>query len=419
MKSFNKIIITVTILLIVLWVGANWMVYSLGKKDVQRQYRVEAGRIAADIENYGFEGIDIQKYSMISGVYELAIPQAEGTDSKEFFDSNRDYVIKQVGNKLYRIEYVTYDDSVGNTIIMVVNVVIAVMAAVVIGVLLYVRQKILKPFDTLKEVPYQLSKGNLTIPVKESKNRFFGRFVWGVDLLRERMEEQKQRELELQKERKTLVLALSHDIKTPLSAIKLYAKALSKGLYSDVNKQTEIADNINLKADEIEGYVSDIIRASKEDFVDLTVNMGEVYMSQVIENIRAYYMDKLSVVKTEFRVEEYSDCLIKGDTDRLVEVLQNIMENAIKYGDGKSIEITFEAEEDCRLITVTNTGATLEESELSHIFESFWRGSNASGNKGSGLGLYICKKLMQAMDGEVYAHLKDDSMCVTVVTRLA
>lgn len=67
--------------------------------------------------------------------------------------------------------------------------------------------------------------------VKEDKSRFFGRFIWGVDLLRENMEQQKQRELDLQRDKKMLLLSLSHDIKTPLSAIKLYSKALSKGLY--------------------------------------------------------------------------------------------------------------------------------------------------------------------------------------------
>ncbi len=416
MKSFNRIFVSVVVLLVAIVVLGNLGLYYYGEISIQRQYRVDANRIASEIEQKSLNDVDISKYQTIRAVYELKL--ADGID-EDFFESNNDYVVRQVGDSLYRIEYAADNQSLGGNVIFLTNVAMILMAAVVIAVLLYVRQKILKPFDRLKEVPYELSKGNLTVPVKESKNRFFGRFVWGVDMLRENLELQKQRELELQKENKTLVLSLSHDIKTPLSAIKLYAKALSKGLYSDAAKQAEIAENINVKADEIEGYVSDIIKASNDDFLDLQVEKGEIYLSQIIESTRRYYDDKLGFVKTEFKVGQYSDCLIKGDENRLIEVLQNIMENAIKYGDGKYIEIGFGQEEDCRLITVKNSGCSLNEAEITHIFDSFWRGSNVGDNKGSGLGLYICKKLMQAMDGEIYAQIDGEDMCVTVVTRLA
>ena len=75
-----------------------------------------------------------------------------------------------------------------------------------LAVMLYIRAKILKPFEQLSNVPYELSKGNLTAPVKESKSRFFGRFIWGVDMLRENMEQQKERELGLQRDKKMLLL---------------------------------------------------------------------------------------------------------------------------------------------------------------------------------------------------------------------
>ena len=89
------------------------------------------------------------------------------------------------------------------------------------------------------------------MPLKESKNRFFGKFLWGLDMLREKLEESKQAQYELMREKKTLLLSLSHDIKTPLSAIKLYSKALSNGIYKEYEKQQEVYESINAKADEI------------------------------------------------------------------------------------------------------------------------------------------------------------------------
>lgn len=118
-------------------------------------------------------------------------------------------------------------------------------------------------------------------------------------------------------------------------------------------------------------------------------------------------------------IGEYSDCILKGDPNRFVEVLQNIIENAIKYGDGHTIEILFSKEENCRLVTVRNSGCTLSDAELPHIFESFWRGSNVGNNSGSGLGLYICRQLMHKMDGDIFAEIEEGMMCVTVVIREA
>ncbi|MDE6595597.1 MAG: HAMP domain-containing histidine kinase, partial [Oscillospiraceae bacterium] len=228
-------------------------------------------------------------------------------------------------------------------------------------------------------------------------------------------EQQKKRELDLQKDKKMLLLSLSHDIKTPLSAIKLYSKALSKGLYESREKQLEIAENINAKADEIECYVSQIVTASREDFLSFDVNMEEFYLSELVTKIKEYYTEKLFLIGTEFSVYDYSDCLLNGDFDRSIEVLQNVMENAVKYGDGKSIALNFSEEEGCILITVRNSGCTLADTDLPNVFDSFWRGANAESIAGSGLGLYISRCLMRKMNGEIFAEIKDRVMCVTAV----
>ena len=70
-------------------------------------------------------------------------------------------------------------------------------------------------------------------------------------------------------------------------------------------------------------------------------------------------------------------------------------------------------------MTVSNTGCTLDEKELPQIFESFHRGNNAGSVQGNGLGLFICKRLMSLMGGEVYADIRDECFCVTLVARLA
>lgn len=403
MKAFNKIFMAVIGVLAILFAAAN-IILLADNSDSGRPYRVEINRLARQIETDGYADISDCKY--VTGIEKY---------NGDFFSTDSDYAVREINGVLYRFDYRADSDSDRTRLIVTVNVILGVMAVLIISVILYIKFRILAPFERLTNVPYELSKGILTAPVKETKNYFFGRFIWGVDMLRENIEQQKRRELDLQKDKKMLLLSLSHDIKTPLSAIKLYAKALSKGLYESCEKQLEIADSINAKADEIEGYVSQIVTASREDFLSFDVNMGEFYLSELVTKIKGYYTEKLSLIGTDFLVSDYSDCLLNGDFDRSIEVLQNIMENAIKYGDGKSIALNFSEEEGCILITVRNSGCTLACTDLPHVFDSFWRGANAENITGSGLGLYISRKLMRKMNGEIFAEITDGIMCVTAV----
>ncbi len=409
MKNFNRLFAAIIFVIILMLSFFNICLMNIDSYN-GRQYRVEANRVADTISSKGLGGIDLSDYSTITA----AISMNENNE-KGFFEAESDYLIREIDGAIYRIEYDSNNNENTNTIIRLANFFLIITSLIAVGLILYIRQRILKPFVKFREAPYELSRGNLTVPIMENKDRFFGRFAWGVDLLRENLEQSKQRELVLQKEKKTLLLSLSHDIKTPLSAIKLYSKALSKELYADKKKQIEIAESINKKADEIEEFVSEIIKASNEDFLHLEVNAGEFYLSQVIDKIDEYYRDKLSLIDIDFTIGKYSNCILKGDPDRFIEVLQNIMENSVKYGDGRNISIEFSVEEDYQLITVKNSGCTLSDTELPHIFDSFWRGSNVGSNQGSGLGLYICRQLMHKMDGEIFAEIKENNMYVTSV----
>lgn len=406
MRARRKIFAAVIALVAAIFIASNLLLSNLISPENSRPHRVEINRLALQIEQSGFDSVDLNECEFVYNIEKFG---------DDFFNANCDYVIREINGELYRFDYFAKNNSKNTQIIITVNAILLIMTLLIFAILLFVRNKILRPFDQLTEVPYELSKGNLTVPIKENKSRFFGKFVWGMDLLRENIEQQKQRELKLQKEKKTLLLSLSHDIKTPLSAIKLYSQALSKNLYPNAEKQHEISENINAKADEIEGYVSEIMAASREDFLSLEVDNGEFYLADLVENISAYYSEKLALVKTEFAVGEYKNRLLAGDLDRSVEVLQNVIENALKYGDGKRIELLFPEDDEAILIAVSNSGCALEKEELPHIFESFRRGKNSENINGSGLGLYICRQLMRKMKGEIFAELDGDNITVTAV----
>ena len=403
MKAFNKIFSVVAIAVILLFIVVN-IILAADRTDGSRQYRVEISRLVREIETNG--SADISECVYVTNIERYG---------EKFYSTDSDYVIYEINGELYRFDYNINGCSNKTYFMGIVNAVLGVIAILFIVVMLYIKYAILTPFERLSSLPYELSKGNLTTPIEETKNRFFGKFLWGIDVLRENIEQQKQRELEMQKEKKALLLSLSHDIKTPLSAIKLYSAALSKNLYLDAEKQHKIAESITEKADEIEGYVSQIITASREDFLSLEVEMGEFYLSELIEKITGYYREKLALIKTDFNVGKYKNCLLSGDLSRSVEVLQNVMENSLKYGDGRHVELIFPEDDECVQIALRNGGCTLSRDDLPHIFESFWRGANAENIRGSGLGLYICRQLMRKMNGEIFAEIDGDIITVIAV----
>lgn len=404
MSKFRKSVVLILIVEILLIVFCNVLIFRSLDQD-NLLYRIEAKQIAMRMANEHVEDINIDDYETVIRI-------------EPYDDSyvNYDYIVAECDGVLYRIGYENKDNT---NIVFVLNLCLAIMLILTVCILIYIDRKVLKPFNKMTNMTVELAKGNLTRPVTEEKSRYFGKFLWGMDMLRENLEDSKRKELEYQKEKKTLVLSLSHDIKTPLSAIELYTKALKEGIYDSDEKKEEALNGILKNADEIKRYAGEISKISREDFLDLKVNVSEVYMDDVMNRIESYYRDKLSVIHTEFEVDKHSNCLLKCDPDRLVEVIQNFMENAVKYGDGKSVRISFEEEEDCQLICVFNTGIAPDETDMQSIFDSFYRGKNTEGINGSGLGLYICKNLMQKMDGDVYAEAADNGFRAVAVVKMA
>ena len=410
MNKFRRLIIIIVLFEIITIGIFNYFFLYKSSVSNDRYYKVEAQRIYNEIkrnEEYANnpEKIDLSKYETIIKV------RAFANNS-----TNNDYIVKEYNGVYYQIEY---KKDISNKEVFLINGILIAVAFFITGILLYIYMKVIKPFYNMSNMTYELAKGNLTNPIKEEKSKFFGKFLWGMDMLREKLESNKQEELRYQKEKKTLLLSLSHDIKTPLSAIDLYTKALKENLYDTEGKRKEALDGISGNVTTIKNYVNEINKISREEFLNFEVKNQEVYLKDVIDDIIKYYKEKLGMLHTRFEVDDFSNVLLKGDGDRLIEVIQNIIENAIKYGDGKEVGISFSEEEDYKLISIRNSGNTLDASLIPNIFDSFYRGDNTDNIQGNGLGLYICKNLMKNMGGDIYAEVLDDDFIVTIVVKRA
>lgn len=415
-----------TFLFAALLLGINIYMAEHDENDTDDGYRISINRIEHAIKEYeavyDMAPADLSgllAYTGVSG-YEgiIGLEIAEDKDglARLVDDAGDIYEIFVTDRSIYKISYEDRKRNHSNDRI-IVNFIIVVSFAAVILTLLYIRNHILMPFHRMEHLPYELAKGNLTIPLDEEKNRYFGKYLWGMNLLRENLEERKDRELALHKEKKLLLLSLSHDIKTPLSTIKLYSKALSRNLYKNEEKKIQIAKQIDSKADEIEQYVSDIVSASKEDFLHFEVENVEIYIKDVLSEIDAYYSDKMKLTMIGFEIKRFQNIMVWADRERLIEVIQNVIENAIKYGDGKRIWIECENSDEEYIINIMNSGEAVSDKEMSMMFESFFRGSNVGKQPGSGLGLYICRQLVHLMEGEIIAENREGYMNIRICLR--
>ncbi|GFP75561.1 HAMP domain-containing sensor histidine kinase [Clostridium fungisolvens] len=423
MKKFDKLVAVFLAVYLIISLGLLVLFQGIDKRE-NSEYKVEINRIYFGlVKGSSFTEPDLSSYEFIKSVSFLPEYLSKSNENLDkFYKSNNgmEYEIKPWydGDKLLgflRFDYI--NSKVDNSFLLKVEIILLMFVVSMISILLYIRNSIIKPFNILSEMPYELSKGNFKGDMKESKDRYFGKFIWGINLLRENLDYHKIKELKLQKEKKLLLISISHDIQTPLNTIKLYAKAIAEEVYDTDEKKILAAKQIQEKSLEIENFVRDIIKTTSEEILEIEVVDGEFYLKDLIDKVILTYKEKCNLKMIDFMVEGYNNKLVKGDLDRAFEVISNILENAFKYGDGKEIKISFFEEDYCQLIKIFNTGDVVSQNEFNHIFDSFYRASNSEGKQGNGLGLYICKSIMEKMDGEIFAECEKEGMSFTLVFR--
>ena len=176
MKAFNRILSAVAVAVILLFAVVN-MILAVGKANGGRLYRVEINRLVREMETNG--SADISECEYVTNIERYG---------EKFYSTDSDYVIYEINGELYRFDYSTNNYSSKTYFIGIVNAALGVMTILFIAAIVYIKFAIIIPFERLSDIPYELSKGNLTVPIKERKNRFFGKFLCEIDILRENIE---------------------------------------------------------------------------------------------------------------------------------------------------------------------------------------------------------------------------------------
>ena len=276
-----------------------------------------------------------------------------------------------------------------------------IILAAAIGFGLYIRKNIIKPFKKMEDFAGKVAEGKLDEPLLMDENNMFGVFTESFDIMREELAASKERELELQRKEKELVASLSHDLKTPITGIKLTTELLKAKLDAEEHRKSnsdisDKLDNIYKKADQIDVLVSDLFTSTLDDLGEFKVTCRDEE-SKVLSEIIEKNDDRKFISE-----EAVPRVLINIDSKRMNQVIGNIIVNSYKYA-GTAIDVSYQLVDRYLEMNIRDHGPGVPEAELELITNKFYRGKGVekSEKEGSGLGLYISRNLMQKMNGEL------------------
>lgn len=314
-----------------------------------------------------------------------------------------------VGRIIYSTSMETRLSGYQQSIALLVFLFTLLLTAAISIYLYYLNRKILRPFKELKRFATEVSQGNLDFPLTRERNNLFGAFTESFDLMREQLMTAREKERESVRNRKELVATLSHDIRTPVTSIQLTAELLLE-LEPDEKLRAKIG-NIYQKTGQIQELVNNLFHTTLHDMEQLTVVCREMYGSIAEALIRE------ADYKGRVKFSPIPPCMILADEMRLSQIFSNIISNSYKYAD---TELRLDASlTDSHLkLSLQDYGHGAAEDELPFLCNKFYRGSNVAQESGSGLGLYICKELMELMQGEIYCTSSTGGFTVSLLLKL-
>lgn len=226
-------------------------------------------------------------------------------------------------------------------------------------------------------------------------NAMQGVVVVGYDLTPQSEIDDMQREF---------VANVSHELKTPLTAIRGYAEILQSGALADPDNAGNFVTIIVRNAEQMQLMVDDLLRLSKLEAGRIQIVMEELSLADVIAEVLMRFRMRIEEKNLKWDVDVAQTDIIRSDRRMLIHIINNLVDNAIKYSrEGDQIRIRARRDNGYWVLQVSDTGIGMAHEELPRVFERFWRAdrSRTRATGGTGLGLAIVKQLVTQLRGTV------------------
>ncbi|OAJ74196.1 hypothetical protein AYJ08_10210 [Brevibacillus sp. SKDU10] len=291
---------------------------------------------------------------------------------------------------------------------------------------------LLTPILTIAILSYQFSKG-ITDPLKEiinassmisnneldfsidtSYNNEMGQALKAFENMRSALESSLKTQWSMTEQRKDMILALTHDIKPPITIICGHIELLT-GSYSSITEEQKdkSLQTIGTHAQRVKRFIQELNEVWDLERPEFVLQKKQVNLAEFLAEIEDKFSYLCKQKEVVFSVTHSLDAGCRGSFDpfRIGEVIENIVSNAIKHtSSGDRIRLEAFLTDESLTMKITDLGAGFESQELSTIFTKYYKGSNSGMHKSSvGLGLYICQLIVEKHEGAIKAYNHNES----------
>ena len=276
--------------------------------------------------------------------------------------------------------------------------------------MVWIYGSIISPIHKLQEAAQNVEEGNLNFEIKPEKDDEMGRLMQAFEKMRIRLRDNAEEKLKSDRESKELISNISHDLKTPITAIKGYVEGIRDGVADTPEKMEKYIGTIYNKANEMDTLINELTLYAKIDTNRIPYNFAPLSVNDYFNDCAEDIEMELDSKNVEFGYFNYveGDQKIIADPEQLKRVVNNIIGNSVKYASpDRKLMISLRIMEEAEFvkIEIEDNGKGIARNEVPLIFDRCYRtdASRNSSKGGSGLGLSIAKKIIEEHGGKIWA----------------
>ena len=270
---------------------------------------------------------------------------------------------------------------------------------------------IMEPLDELAAGAKRIKENDLTEDINYSGDIEFENVCDTFNKMQKHILREQEKNRKYEKARTDMIAGISHDLRTPLTAIRGTIKGLMDGIASTPEKQDRFLETAYRRTGEMDLLLNQLFYLSKIETGNMPITLRKIELSSFIKN---YVQAKQGLVENEKEelIEETKEITaeVAVDPEQLQRIFDNLLENSRKYGEKVPLKMKIDLRKmpGGILIRFSDNGVGVPENKLPYVFDEFYRVDESRNKKeGNGLGLYIVKYLIEAMGGTVWAENED------------
>lgn len=291
--------------------------------------------------------------------------------------------------------------------------IICILILTAMVLVLWVYGSMIRQINRLQDAAKRVQSGDLDFELKPEVNDEMGQLIQAFEDMRARLKENAEEKIQSDRESKELISNISHDLKTPITAIKGYVEGIRDGVADTPEKMDKYLGTIYNKANEMNLLINELTLYSKIDTNRIPYNFAPISVNAYFDDCAEDLAMELEAKNVEFGYFNYvdSDQMIIADPEQLKRVINNIVSNSLKYTerDKRKINLRVKDVGDFIQVELEDNGKGIAAKDLPHIFERFYRtdASRNSSKGGSGIGLSIVKKIIEDHGGKIWATSRE------------